>query len=318
MRVTATHEPAPPPRADDLPTLAALEPVRSLAKRWPVIVGFLLSLAMVWGLARELLDDGLAGFSRTVPHSPSFYLFYAASYLALPVADYVIFRRLWNVPRSAFFALNKKRIANDVLIGYSGDAYFYVWARARLKMVAAPFGAVKDATIVSGIAGNLVTLLLAAVALPLGRQLIDPQVLRLMLWSLSIPLVVSLLVLAFSRRVFSLASRDLWFIFRIDTARIVLTCVLLALAWAVAMPKVPVGMWLFLVAGRQLVLRLPLVPNKELVFANFAILVVGYDNALSDLMAFTGASFLMMHLLLTAAFGVQYVVERMGPWRRTG
>jgi hypothetical protein len=187
-----------------------------------------------------------------------------------------------------------------------------------MKMVAAPFGAVKDVSIVSGIAGNLVTLLLAAIALPLGSELIDPAVLRMMLWSLSIPLAVSVLVLMFSRRVFSLPRRDLWFIFRMDSFRILLTAVLLALAWAVAMPKVAMGMWLFLVAGRQLVSRLPLVPNKDLLFANFAILVVGQDRALSDLMAFTGASFLLMHLLLTVAFGAQYVVERMMAWRTSG
>lgn len=315
MRVTATE---PAPRKTDLPTLAALEPVRSLARRWPVVAGVALSLAMVWGLARELLDHGLAGFSRTVPHSPLFYLFYAASYLALPVSDWLIFRRLWNVGPSAFIALNKKRIANDVLIGYSGDAYFYLWARARMKMVAAPFGAVKDVGIVSGIAGNIVTLLLAAIALPLGSELIEPDVMRMMLWSLSVPLLVSVVVLAFSRRVFSLPRRDLWFIFRMDATRIVLTALLLALAWSVAMPKVAVGMWLFLVAGRQLVSRLPLVPNKDLLFANFAILVVGHDRALSDLMAFTGASFLLMHLLMTAVFGAQYVVERINKWRISG
>ncbi len=308
MRVTATE---PAPRKTDVPTLAALQPVRSLARRWPVVVGVALSLAMVWGVARELLDHGLAGFSRTVPVSPLFYLFYAASYLMPPVFDFLIFRRLWRVPASAFLALNKKRIANDVLFGYSGDAYFYIWARARLTMVAAPFGAVKDVGLVSGIAGNVVTLLLAAIALPLGSELIDPDVMRMMLWSLSIPLVVSLLLLLFSRRVFSLPRRDLWFIFRMDALRIVLTALLLALAWAAAMPKVAVELWLFLVAGRQLVSRLPLVPGKDLLFANFAILVVGHDRALSDLMAFTGASFLLMHLLCTVAFGVQYVVERM-------
>ena len=41
------------------------------------------------------------------------------------------------------------------------------------------------------------------------------------------------------------------------------------------MPSVAIGMWLFLSAGRMLVSRLPLLPNKDLLFANFAILLIG-------------------------------------------
>lgn len=272
---------------------------------------------MLAGLAKELLDHGLHGVSRAVPTSPWFYLFFVTSYFALPVSDFVIFRRLWRVPPAAFLALNKKRIANDVLIGYSGDAYFYAWARARLRMVAAPFGAVKDVSIVSGIAGNIATILLGVVALPLGYELIDPDVMRMMLWSLSVPLVVSILLLLFRRRVFSLPRADLWFIFGMDTLRIAIVGVTLALAWAFAMPSVSIGMWLFLVAGRQLVSRLPLVPNKDLLFANFAILVIGQDRALSDLVAFSAASTLTLHVLLIAAFGVAYVIERKSVWPST-
>jgi hypothetical protein len=322
VRMTRLPSPFPGSAASDPAadgaTLSALQPVRRLQRRWPALLSALLSLAMLAGLAHELLDHGLHGLSRTVPVSPWFYVFFLASYFALPVCDYLIFRRLWRVPGAAFLALNQKRIANDVLIGYSGDAYFYAWARARLRMVAAPFGAVKDASIVSGIAGNATAILLGAIAIPLGYELIDPEVRRTMLWSLSVPLVVSVLVILFRNRVFSLSRRDLVFIFAADTARIAISCITIAVAWAYAMPTVSVWMWLFLVAGRQLVSRLPLVPNKDLLFANFAILMIGQDRTLSDLMAFTAASTLALHLALMAAFGVAYVSERMLRWTRTG
>ncbi|KQT34660.1 hypothetical protein ASG29_00340 [Sphingomonas sp. Leaf412] len=305
--------PSPPPAPL---ALDALEPIASLRRRWPVLLGALLSLAMIAGLVHELFDHGFSGLSRAVPHSPWFYLFFLATYFALPVADLVIFRRLWRIPFSAFGALNRKRITNDVLIGYTGDAYFYAWARARLKMVAAPFGAVKDVSIVSGIAGNATTILLAAVALPLGWDLMQPGLRSTILWSLTIPLGVSAIVLVFSRRVFSLPRRQLLFIFWIDVLRLVFVGVTLALAWAAAMPSVAPGMWLFLVAGRQVVSRLPLLPNKDLLFANFAILVIGQDRTLSDLMAFTAGSTLLLHLLLIAGFGIAQGVERMTAWRR--
>ncbi|WP_156347925.1 hypothetical protein [Sphingomonas sp. Leaf231] len=295
--------------------LGALKPVQTLRRRWPALLAMLLTIAMLIGVGHELFDHGLAGLRRAVPASPGFYLFFLASYFALPLCDFLIFRRLWDVPAAAFPALNRKRIANDILIGYSGDAYFYAWARARLAMVAAPFGAVKDVSIVSGITGNLTAFLLGAVALPLGYQLIAPEVMQAMIWSLVFALALSLAVLLFSRRVFSLRRRDLWFIFWVDLLRIGAACVTIALAWAWAMPAVSLGMWMFLVAGRQLVSRLPFLPNKDLLFANFAILVIGHDRSLSDLMAFTAASTLLMHGLLLLLFGAVYVMERMREWR---
>ena len=315
LPMTAPPSPSEPTAAAPAVSLAGLEPLGTLRRRWAVLIGALLSLAMVAGLVHELFDHGLAGLSRAVPHSPWFYVFFLASYFALPISDFIIFRRLWRVPAAAFSALNTKRIANDVLIGYSGDAYFYAWARARLAMVAAPFGAVKDVSIVSGIAGNLMTILMAAVALPLGWQLIEPDLRSTILLSLSIPLGVSAAVLLFSRRVFSLPRRDLWFIFVVDCLRLLIVAVTVALAWAAAMPSVAAGMWLFLVAGRQFVSRLPLLPNKDLLFANFAILVIGQDRTLSDLVAFSAASTLVLHVALIAIFGIVQGVERMMAWR---
>ena len=298
--------------------LLALRPVETLRRRWPALLGAVVSVALLIGLGHELFDHGLVGLRRALPHHAGFYVFFLLSYFTLPVCDFLIFRQLWRVPAAAFLALNKKRIANDVLIGYTGDAYFYAWARARLRMVAAPFGAVKDVSIVSGIAGNLTAILLASVAIPLGYELIAPAMIRTMLWSLSVPLIVSILVLAFSSRVFSLSRRDLWFIFGMDCVRIAANSIALAIAWSYAMPSVSMGMWMFLVAGRLLVLRLPFVPNKDLLFANFAILVIGQDRTLSELMAFTGASTLLMHMVLTLLFGAVYVGERMQEWRHTG
>lgn len=307
-------KPGDSPVDADPPEVAALEPVRRLSRRWPALLAAAVTLAMVAGLAAELFDDGLVGLSRAAPDSPWFYVFLLVSYFALPISDFIIFRRLWRLPLRGFAALNIKRIANDILIGVSGDAYFYAWARERLRMVAAPFGAVKDVTLVSGIVGNLTTILLGAVALPLGAQLMRPDLARAMAWSLSIPIAVSLLILLLSRRVFSLPLRDLWFIFRVDCVRILVGTVAIGLAWSVAIPSVPTAVWLFLVGARQLVLRLPFLPNKDLLFANFAILVIGHDRALSDLIAFTAASTLLLHLLLTMVFGLGYATRRMMTW----
>ncbi len=290
--------------------IAGLEPLKTFRSRWPAIIGALLTLAMIGGLARELFGNGLAGLSRSVPSDPRFYLCFALLYMSPPTGDYVIFRRLWGIPVAGLVALIKKRIANEVVFGYSGDAYFYAWARAKAQMVASPFGAVKDVTILSAIAGNGITLAMVAIALPLSRELLPPEMFRTVLGSAGITFAISLPFLIFSRRVFSLPRATLWWVFMIHCIRLMCGSLLIALAWHFAMPDVTIAMWLFLAAGRLLVSRLPLVPNKDLLFANFAILLIGQDQALSELIAFTAALTLLVHVVLIILFSAHAVATR--------
>lgn len=305
-RVTAA--PAVPPGDAAVPI--GLAPLRAARRRWPAVLGAALTLLMIAGLARELLGDGLDGLSRSVPASPFFYLFFALSYLALPAADYLIFRRLWGIPASGLMATINKRIANEVLFSYSGEAYFYAWARANARLVAAPFGAVKDVSILSALAGNAVTLAMMAASVPLAHRLLADGMESTALLSAAVLVAISLPFLLFRRRVFSLGRRDLWSIFRVHCARLVATSLFLALAWEAALPGASVAMWLFLSAGRLLVSRLPVVPNKDLLFANLAIMVLGEDGALSELMAFTAALTLLVHVALIAASGLRHLATR--------
>jgi hypothetical protein len=292
------------------PDLAGLEPLKTIRSRWPMVIGALLTLAMVGGLARELFDSGLAGLGRSLPGSPWFYIAFALLYMSPPFFDYLIFRRLWGIPLAGLAALMKKRIANDVVIGYSGEAYFYAWARARASMVASPFGAVKDVSILSAIAGNAITLAMCAIALPLGRGLLTPDQFRTALGSAAITFAICLPFLLFSKRVFSMERGQLWNVFGLHCVRLLCGSVLIAIVWHLALPGVGLAMWLFLAAARLLVSRLPLVPNKDLLFANFAILLIGQDQALSELVALTAALTLLTHVVLIAGFGVEAAVAR--------
>ncbi|WP_246848045.1 MULTISPECIES: hypothetical protein [Sphingomonas] len=307
-----TDRPSERPDADPAPgaPIPGLEPLATIKSRWPTIIGGLLTLAMLGGLAHELLSSGLKGLEQSVPRNPLFYGAFAALYFIPPLADFLIFRRLWGIPAAGLIALIKKRIANDVVMGYSGEAYFYAWARARAHLVAAPFGAVKDVSILSAIAGNAVTLAMIAMALPVGRALIPPEMMRYVYGSLVVIFGTSLPFLIFSKRVFSLSRRDLWFVFIVHCGRLIGGALFLAIAWALAMPTVSVGTWIFLSAGRMLFSRLPLLPNKDLLFANFAILMIGQDQQLSELIAFTAAAVLLVHAVLIVGFAVESLVMR--------
>lgn len=304
------HLDASTPIAPRVPDLAELEPIRQIKRRWPMVLAGLLTVLMIVGLGRELFGDGLAALSRSVPQNPLYYIAFALFYLGPPSFDWLIFRRLWQLPLAGLSALFKKRVANEVIVGYSGEAYFYAWARARVNMVASPFGAVKDVTILSAMAGNAITLAMLAVALPIAKDLFTPVMFETVAWSAVAVIATSLPFLIFSRRVFSLAIPTLWWVFGMHCLRLCFGSVMIALAWHFAMPDVSIAMWLFLAAGRLLVSRLPLVPNKDLLFANFAIVLIGQGEALSELIAFTAALTLLAHAGFVAGVGVAALARR--------
>ncbi|WP_404335225.1 hypothetical protein AB2M62_15575 [Sphingomonas sp. MMS12-HWE2-04] len=275
-----------------------------------MILGGGLTLLMIVALGRELFDSGLAGLSRALPANPLFYIVFVLYYLGPPSFDYVIFRRLWQIPLAGMAALHKKRISNEVLVGYSGEAYFYAWARQRTQMVAAPFGAVKDVTILSAIAGNAVTLTMVLLALPFGMGLLSHDQQNWVLGSIGILIATSLPFMIFSKRVFSLPRASLWWIFGVHCARILTGSLLISLAWHFAMPQVSVAVWLLMAAGRLLVWRLPLVPNKELAFAAISGVVIGQGQSLSELMALIAALTLLAHVTLIGGFSIHALITR--------
>jgi hypothetical protein len=204
----------------------------------------------------------------------------------------------------------KKRVVNDVLpVPYAGDASFYIWARERMKMVTAPFGAVKDVSILSAVAGNTITLLMLAVALPFGRDLFTGEWWNRTLWATAGLAAMTLPFILFSKRVFTLPGPRLRWIFAIHCTRLAFGSTMIALVWHLAMPEVPVSVWLLLATGRLIVSRLP-IPTKDLLFATLAIQVIGQGQALSDLVAFTAALTLLAHAVFIVGLAAWEVVRR--------
>lgn len=281
--------------------------------RWPAVLGGVLTVAMVIGLGRELLQSGLTGLLQQVPANPVYYFAFAGLYLASPLGDYVIFRHLWGVPRAALWALIRKRIANEVVLGYSGDAYFYAWAKkhsARLGLTA-PFGTVKDVTILSAVAGNAFTLLMIAGTLPFAYRVMSTTQAHLLALLALVTCATSLPFLIFRKRVFTLRWPQLRWVFLAHLVRLVAGTVFVAATWATALPGVALGIWLLLAAARLLVSRVPFVPNKDLLFANIAILLIGNNDALRTTIAFTAALTLAVHVAVMALFGLRAAAGRL-------
>jgi hypothetical protein len=279
--------------------------IRPLAPRkepvWRRWFAGAVSFALFAGVIWQLRNVGLHQIAAMLDRTPAFWLVFAASYFALPFSEWVIFRRLWGLPFAGMGALIRKFVSNEVLFGYSGEVYFYLWARNRVGLANTPFGAVKDVAITSALAGNVVTLATLALAVPalwrgdLGRYSLP------VLWSGAVVVATSLVIMAFGRRIFSLKSRDLAFVFGIHMVRLIVATVLTGLLWRLALPQVSLGLWITLAALRLLLGRLPFVTNKELLFADVAIVLVGGQTAVGGLMAAIAILTLSAHLVALLA-----------------
>lgn len=224
-------------------------------------------------------------------------------YLIQPVFDFAVFRRLWNLPAAGFEALLRKNVINEVVLGYSGEAYLYVWARRAASVVPAPFAAIKDANIVSALLGNVLTLVLAAISATQLRDLDFAQRMGPALWSGLIPLGISLGVLAFGRRVFSLRLSQLAYVTVVCGLRLIVWIGLNVLIWRMALPDVPAGLWIVLLAIRCLVSRIPLITNKDLVFGNLMLLLLGPHSTVAVLLAALALITLVLHLAVIVGLG---------------
>lgn len=273
------------------------------------IFSILLSLAVIAAVVLEMGGVNIPRLAAMLPASPAFWIVFAAYYLISPASEWFIFRRLWQIPPAGFLALLRKKVYNDLLLGYLGEAYFYTWARRRVSLEAAPFGAVKDVAILSAITGNAVTMVLLFMAFPMlgATQLgLDSRALTL---SLGVILAISLFAMVFRRRVFSLARGELVMITQVHLARIILSAVLLAVLWHLVLPQVPLSWWLYLSTLRLLVSRLPLMPNKDLLFAGIAVLVLGHERDIGALMTLMAGLILAAHLLLGAGIAINDLIN---------
>ena len=254
----------------------------------------MISIAMLAAVVIEVRHLNLHEIIALIPHTPLFWMVFVAYYMIGPVSEWIIYRHLWHIPLSGFAALVRKLVSNELLLGYLGEVQFYAWARGRLNMVTAPFGAIKDVTILSALTGNIATMIMLAGAWPLIASGALGMEGRTTFLSLGVVLFTSFVIFLFRQKLFTLPRRELWIITGIHFARTIGFVGLSALLWHVVLPDVGLTLWLVLATLRMLVSRLPLIPNKDVVFAGFAVFMLGRDHQIQNLMA-------MMAMLLPAA-----------------
>ena len=268
------------------------------------LVGLVLTLAtiaMIIVTAREL---SLQAIMAMLPTRPLFWIAFALLYMLIPLSEWVIFHRLWGIPASGIVALTRKNVANEIVLGYLGEAKFYTWARQNVRLETAPFGAIKDVTILSALTGNIATLVMLVFAWPLVASGAIGVEMRTVFYSLGVVLVTSFVMLLLRRRLFSLPRKELAFITTTHFLRIVGLIALSALMWHWVLPSVAVSLWLVLATLRMLVSRLPLVPNKDVVFAGLVVYLLGKETQVADMLTMMAGLVLLAHLAVGATFAL--------------
>ncbi len=279
---------------------AAPEPAApdAAAPKWTRHIGAALSLALLGAVVWQLSRLDFAEVLRLAPASSLFWVLFALSYASGVAFDWILFHRLWNLPPGGAVALLRKMVSNQIVIGYSGEAYLYAWAKKNPQVTSAPFAAIKDVAILSALSGNLAALILVALCWPyLGMLDLGAQGDAFAL-SIAAVLAISFAVTLFRRLVFTLPARELWFILAVHLSRIVTQLVLMCLLWLVLLPDTSVVWLLLLGTLRTLIARLPLLANKDLPFAAAAAALIGSENALTNAIALTASLTFAAHLLM--------------------
>ena len=292
VREPSVRDPEPLP-AD---VMGAIDvPVPAGQAKWLRWIGPLMSAAIVAAVLLGVRGLNLAGIAALLPRRPLFWIVFVTSYLAMPTSEWVIYHRLWKVPPVGILALLRKLVSNEMLFSYSGEFYFYTWARQK-SGVAKPFEAIKDVAILSALVGVTVALLCGVVAYAtMGSAALGPYARQLYACA-AIVLTISLGAVIFRGTVFSLPAADRYFIGLVHTIRLATVAVLTALMWHLVLPEVGLRWWLLLVALQLVVSRLPLITNKDFVFAGIAIVALGRQVRIAELLTMMAGLMVLAHL----------------------
>ncbi len=277
----------------DRATLAALPPGELLKKRLSLVASA--CVAIIIGIA--LRDTDWKTLWPALTASGLFWGVFTLNYLHAPLADAAIFARAWGARPGLFTTLIRKQVLNALVVPYAGEALLLDWARRREIRA---FSVVKDAAILSALAGSVATF---ALVLPVWGPLsiaLDLQPSSL-LGSIGLLSAVPFVALVKRRAVFGLPGRELVRIGAVHATRVFVNVALLAECWHLLLPTASLQSWLLLAAARMVVSRLPLIPNKEIALAGVALAMFPEDHAVVGVIAVTG-------VMLTAAHALAWTV----------
>lgn len=225
-------------------------------------------------LVYQLSGIGWNDIWTSLPTHPMYYVLLLAMYLLLPVTESLIYGKLWHLRvRDCIGIMIRKRVLNVDVIGYSGEIYFFVWAKDRVSSAKREIMAtIKDNLILSSAASVSAALLLlgglvVAGQIELQRLVSDPGPVYTGIALFAAGLAAALVV-RFRRVIFSLPRRVVAVIGAAHLVRFFVGYVLLVAQWWVVLPSASFETWAILLTAMVLINRIPFLPSSDLVFVS--------------------------------------------------
>ena len=260
---------------------------RLAAHRWSrvglQVLRWAIPVALLLVIGRRLTELGWREIWIARPGAIGFYVLLVLQFFIQPFGDYLVYRNLWgsaNTPPMA--VILRKRLLNTFMLDYSGEAFFYFWAQARLKLAPGMLAhAIKDSNVLSAGAG-LTMIYVMVLTLLAGGGLHIPVALSAHGWLYgligSVPLILCAGLVLGHRKLTALNRKQLATTFAIHFTRSLLVLAVEFGLWELSGALPSAVACLQFVALRLVVTRLPLVPNKDLIFVGAGIAAAGMTN----------------------------------------
>ncbi len=245
------------------------------------VTRIVLFAAVIAYLIYELRDVRWNDVIDGLPLNPLFYLLLLALYCLLPLSQLLAYRITWSFDtRASLSAFVRKRIFNKDVLGYSGEVYFYGWARRNVQGSDREIlKTIRDQNIVSSAASTSVALLLLAIFLYTGQlsltDVVGTSTTGVFVTAAVVIVLSAIVILRLRKYLFAMAARTAGTVFAVHVMRLVVGQLLQIAMWSVAMPDVSLQVWFTYAALSIIVTRIPFVPNMDLVFMSIAISLSG-------------------------------------------
>jgi hypothetical protein len=205
----------------------------------------------------------------------------------------------------------RKRVLNEALLDYSGEAYLYAQIRAHTDVAAGVAGAaIKDVSLLSGAVSNGITVLLLMAIAAVGPLdvLAGHRAVQIGL-AMAALLVVALIagLVLFRRRLLTADAHVSGMIIAAHAVRLALVLSLQIAQWMTGLPGLPFSRWLTVLALWMVATRIPFVPNRDLLLAaagaSIAGLLAAPPPAVAALFLTAGALPIVAHGLVLIVTG---------------
>lgn len=233
-------------------------------------------LGIISYLIFSLNQIGWGEVLQNLPMRLEFYILFFLIHFATPFWEVIIYKQFWNFGyKEGLKTFITKKILNAEVVGYSGELYLFTWAKKRFNLKnKAAFGPIKDNSILSSIV-SYVTILIIVLVYTFTSDVDILSALKIQAVHLYIVAGILFLIviglLLFRNNVFSIKTRTLWKVIGIHEVRILMIYSLEILQWAIILPLIPLQIWFTLMIIKIMTSRVPMLPNRDLIFASLGI-----------------------------------------------